>query len=233
VSPPGVPYKWPRRAHGRAPADWPCSIALGDADPTLGTTVNVAASGALLTVDDTPSLAGLAAGVSVRLVLSPPDRAPLECTARVVRTTPHTAAVGKMIVAVRFLDLPEAEEMKLHLLVLRATARRYLRCRVTVPCKLELASGMRVEGVSENLSGNGLLLIVPWPPPGLQQGLQGALGALAIRLGTSTVEVKLVEVIRIEERQDHSIAMALKYVEIDRDQRHAVVEYVFERVRDV
>lgn len=234
VSTPGMPYKWPRRAHGRAPADWPCTLTAGTAAPASGTTINVAASGVLLTVEETPALAELAVGASVALVLLPPDRPPLECTARIVRVSGHGKELGRLIVALRFLDLPEADEMKLQLLVLRATARRYLRCRVAVPCQFHIEDGSLahacVEGVTENLSGNGVLLIVPSPPPGLERG---QLGALSICLSSETVVVKVVEVIRTEVRADNSLAMALKYVQIDRDQRHAIVEFVFERVRDV
>lgn len=235
VSAPGLPYKWPRRTHGRAPADWPCTIAIGIGAPASGTTINVAASGALLSVDATPALAGLAVGASVDLVLSPPDRPPLECTARIVRVSGHGSELGRQVVALRFVDLPEPDEMRLQLLVLRATARRYLRCRIAVPCQLQLQlqlqeDASRVEGVSENMSGNGLLLIVSSPPRGLERWQRGA---LSIRLTSETVVVKVVEVIRIEMRGDDSAVLALKYVQIDRDQRHAIVEFVFEKVRDV
>ena len=230
VSAPGIPYKWPRRTHGRAPADWPCSLIVADAPPASGTTINVAASGALLAVDETPALAGLAVGANVGVVLSPPDRSPLQCTATIVRVSGHASELGRLLVALRFVDLPEPDEMRLQLLVLRATARRYLRCRVAVPCQLQLQDASCIEGVSENMSGNGVLLIVSSPPIGLERGQRGA---LSIRLTSGTVVVKLVEVIRIEVRADDSVALALKYVQIDRDQRHAIVEFVFEKVRDV
>lgn len=218
---PDVPQKQPRRAHCRAPIEWGVVVDGG----VSGTTSNISASGALIVLDDIGHR--LAVRQRVALVVVPPDRPPLQCTAEIVRE--HRDAAGRTRVGVRFVDLAEADEMKLQLLVLRATARRYLRARVDAPGMLVREDGRTLEGVSENLSGNGVLLGIP---PASAPVKVGDRGSLVLRLAGTTIGVDLVEVIRLEPRP-RGTALALSYLEIGAEQRRSIVEFVLEKVRDV
>ena len=231
------PQKRPRRSHARAPLDWRCSLEITDPGGVrsfAGVTVNVSASGALLKLDHEPGRALTGDGAPARLRLDPPGREPLLCTAEVVRLgAPGVPVRARPLIAVRFIDLPEASETKLQLMVLRAIARRYLRCRASVPCRLVLegqAGGAVLDGRSENLSGSGLLLELPAPPAVRLE--RGQRGALRVDLAGVEVAVELAEVTRVEARAT-GVALAVRYVHIGRDQRSAIIEYVMERVRDV
>ena len=234
VSPPTEAQKFPRRSNARAPLDWPCQIDVSSAAGTItltGTTLNVSASGALIVLDEEPDPALVDHRAAARAVLSPPDRPPFACTAEIVRLGVGVTGRTRPLLAVRYLDLPEVDEMRLQLLVLRAIARRYLRCRVGVPCRLVVGEGAdrtSVEGVSENLSGSGLLLAVAETPVPLSRGLRGT---VEIQLEGGAVVVETAEITRVDERSDRAIAVALSYVNVGREERTTIVEFVMERVR--
>ena len=235
VSPPMEPQKRPRRSYARAPLDWPCQLELAGAGGPIaltGTTLNVSASGALIVLDEDPDRARLDDRAPARMVLSPPDRPPFACTASIVRLgAPGATGRSRALLAVRYLDLPEVDEMRLQLLVLRAIARRYLRCRVGVPCRLVVgdeASPTSVEGLSENLSGSGLLMVAAGALPPLARGQRGT---LQIRLEGGAVIVEAAEITRVDQRGERDTAVALSYATIGREARTSIVEFVMERVR--
>lgn len=236
-SSPAPPQKRPRRSHARAPMDWPCTLDITDQLGTrsfTGVTVNVSASGALLVLEEEPGRALLDERASARLHLEPPGREPLICTAEIVRLgAPGVPVRDRPLIAVRFIDLPEADEMRMQLLVLRAIARRYLRCRISAPCRLVLEGGGEgavLEGRSENVSGSGLLFEVPAPVAARLE--RGQRGALWVDLAGTEVRVEVAEVTRVEARAA-SVALAVRYVHIGREQRTGIVEFVMERVRCV
>jgi len=233
VSYPREAQKFPRRSHARAPMDWPCHIEVSSAAGTIaltGTTLNLSASGALIVLDENPDQTMVDHRAAARLVLSPPDRPPFACTAEIVRLGVPDGRTRPLL-AVRYLDLPEVDEMRLQLLVLRAIARRYLRCRIGVPCRLMIGEGTgqaAVEGVSENLSGSGVLLNLVGTPVPLSRGQRGS---LQIQLESGAVIVEEAEITRVDARSDRDIALALGYVTIGREERTTIVEFVMEHVR--
>lgn len=161
--------KWPQRDYVRAPLSVPCELTLWQPGRRVpheleGVTGDISASGARVELTSESDDLDLVSAEG-KVILHFSDRPPIVTACTVVRKCPprgdsnERAAFG-----IRYQGLPEADEMLIQLLVLRATARRFLRVEAAIPCRVEVQSEdgrlWNYSGVSENISAGGMLMHV-------------------------------------------------------------------------
>ncbi len=233
VSAPEKIEKSPQRGYVRAALTVPCELSLsiaGDQASFTGTTADVSASGARVRV--MPSCGGAdLLGVKGMLKLYFPERDPIETVCRVVRQLSPTDE-DSCSFAVQYENMHEQDEMQIQLLVLRATARRFLRVEASVPCKLEVSDsdGRRTQyvGVSENVSAGGMLInfndSVPVAP--------GNRVALELSLPSRYLAVANAEVVRAGQSDDVT-KVALSFGRLEELDYQSLIRFVIGQLRGV
>ena len=234
VSAPKKIEKSPQRGYVRAPLAVPCELSLSIAGENIaftGATADVSASGARLRV--TPACDGKdLRGAEGTLNLYFPERDPIETACRVVRQLPPSDDESCSF-AVQYEDIHEQDEMQIQLLVLRATARRFLRVEASVPCKLEISEaddGRRRQyaGVSENLSGGGMLINFNERVP----VRAGSRVALELSLPTRYLAVADAEVVRAGENEGVT-RVALSFGNLEELDYQSLIRFVIGQLRGV
>jgi c-di-GMP-binding flagellar brake protein YcgR len=235
VSAPHKLEKWPQRGYVRAPLGVPCELSLSVAGQARtvelkGSTADISASGARLDVAPAVDEQELASATGT-LRLYFPERDPIVSECTVVRILPPTQH-GRCSFAVQYQNLGEQDEMQIQLLVLRATARRFLRVEASVPCKLEVRGEggelVRYAGVSENLSAGGLLMNVNEHVP----VRAGSRVALELTLPTRYLALADVEVVRATHFEGQS-RVALAFDGLEELDYQSLIRFVIGQLRGV
>lgn len=235
VSQPHHLQKWPCRSAVRARLAVPCELVLASpATPApltvRGTTADVSASGAAIELDGSVSADAIKeARGSIRLRF--PDRMPIESPCRVARLIhPRHAGDSRVsALAVHYEDLPEQDEMQIHLLALRATARRFFRADAAVTCQLrQVGTGAFWEGVTKNISASGLLARFR----GLVSLSPRDRVSVELRLISRHIAAPEAQVVRVEQQGDHGL-VAIDLGELSEFDRESLIRFVVDQIRGV
>lgn len=225
LSRPTEAKKQPRRAFARVAYRWPVRIIFGDGQVRTGTTLNVSASGALLSLEEDVELAR-APDDTHRIVLFGIDGREYTASFRIIRTIREHESTS---IAIHYEDFPEVQRVHLELQVLRGIARRFLRVEVKLPCSASLSllgKSVSVQGITENVSGGGVAIQCD-ARCDLEANMRGP---LVLDLDGRQLRLADVSVLRILDSSEEGSRIVLEFPHIAYDRRVELVEFLMKKL---